>query len=734
MFRRIYTNKTEAIYSYLCRPNKSFMKNIFSKLFIAFLSIALSFNAKANIDTVTVQDFQFTPSNLAICLGDTLRFVWVSGFHDVHITSPVDSTSNDMQQSGDVFEYTPTAAGSYIFQCDYHSMMTGMFTVTAAPAVNFGADITACGSTLLNAGSPGSNYLWSTGSTAQTIIVSSSGTYSVSASNMCGADADTIMVAINPNPVVNLGPDSTQCGGSILLDAGTGAAYLWSTAASTQTISVSSSGNYFVKVTDANGCFGYDTVMAAIQSLPVVNLGSDTAVCAGITLDAGNNPGCTFLWNSGDQTQTIVASSSDTFYVDVTNTCGTVSDTVMVTILPNPVLNVIGPPIICAGDTAILCASGCSSYSWSTGSSSSCVAVVGGNYSVVCTDVNGCTASASVTVTMSVPPTVSVNPTNASCGTCNDGAAAANVSGGSAPYAFLWSTSPAQNTQTATGLMTGNYTVCVTDANGCSACSGVFIGPVCDTLPTPFTGGNRQDGNMFDVQAVNNITVTGFDGNASTGNGNMGVEIYYKAGTHVGSETNAGAWTLIGTDTVIPNAVGMPTPIPIPVNVTIPAGQTYAFYITISTTAAVDNFEYNNGTAFGSPVSQNADLKILEGVGKAYPFGTTYPTTGPPASRVWNGIIHYCVNAVVSVEEEMKAANVKVFPNPMSTNASVQIIGAVDNHIEMSLFDVFGKEVKNFSIDSSSFTFNRNGLSSGIYFYSIKNKSGIIGLGKIIIQ
>ncbi|MCH8318045.1 MAG: hypothetical protein IIA88_06055, partial [Bacteroidetes bacterium] len=107
---------------------------------------------------------------------------------------------------------------------------------------------------------------------------------------------------------------------------------------------------------------------------------------------------------------------------------------------------------------------------------------------------------------------------------------------------------------------------------------------VCDqTISTTFAGGSGEDGNMFNITAINSIEITQFEGNI---NGNGGIQIYYKSGTYQGSEGNSGAWTFINSATVTSSGVGVPTPIPITLNVTIPAGQTYAFYITGDGTGA----------------------------------------------------------------------------------------------------------------------------------------------------
>lgn len=150
------------------------------------------------------------------------------------------------------------------------------------------------------------------------------------------------------------------------------------------------------------------------------------------------------------------------------------------------------------------------------------------------------------------------------------------------------------------------------------------------SLTTLWAENNGQSGVMFDIAATNAVTITSFDMNCDLA-GDW--EIYYRTGTHVGNTTNAGAWTLVGSATGVPNnPVNTATPIPIPVNVTIPAGQTYAFYVTYS---AGTGMNYTNGTVVGNVYSSDANISIMEGTGKAYPFGTDY------APRIPNMNVYY---------------------------------------------------------------------------------------------
>ncbi|WP_052592332.1 T9SS type A sorting domain-containing protein [Aureispira sp. CCB-QB1] len=172
-----------------------------------------------------------------------------------------------------------------------------------------------------------------------------------------------------------------------------------------------------------------------------------------------------------------------------------------------------------------------------------------------------------------------------------------------------------------------------------------------NNLVAPYNSNNGQRGCMFDLTAANTVTINSFDANLYAGT-TANYEIYYRAGTHVGSENNAGAWTLLGGATGI-TSVGnnLPTSLPIPVGVTIPAGQTYSFYITNDFGGGTS---YTDGTAVGNFLASDANLTIYEGVGKSYPFGLTF------AVRNFNGTIHYSTGGgSCSSPRTLVTANVK---------------------------------------------------------------------------
>ncbi len=151
--------------------------------------------------------------------------------------------------------------------------------------------IESCGQIILDAGCNDYNcYAWSTGASGvQTIQVNTSGTYTVEVGYDLDGDGicdftylKEFSVTIFPNPIVNLGPDQQFCdGATTVLDAGVGQdLYLWGDGETTQTINVSISGSYSVTVTDNNGCTATDDVIITIfQGIDLSDI-SATETCS----------------------------------------------------------------------------------------------------------------------------------------------------------------------------------------------------------------------------------------------------------------------------------------------------------------------------------------------------------------------------------------------------------------------------------------------------------------------
>ncbi|MEZ5014082.1 MAG: T9SS type A sorting domain-containing protein [Chitinophagales bacterium] len=182
-----------------------------------------------------------------------------------------------------------TASGDYsatVFTAAGCSAVTSSISVTVEICteltISADGDTEFCaGGSVLLTSSEATGNLWSTGETTQSILVSSSGTYSC---ENAGNTSNSIEVIVHPNPdaTVTAGGDLTFCdGGSVTLSAPAGYdGYAWNTGATTSEIIVTTSGDYSVEVTDGMCSTLSDNTHVTVNSIPVISISSDaTAIC-----------------------------------------------------------------------------------------------------------------------------------------------------------------------------------------------------------------------------------------------------------------------------------------------------------------------------------------------------------------------------------------------------------------------------------------------------------------------
>jgi hypothetical protein len=382
-------------------------------------------------------------------------YLWSTG-----ATTPTISVGTTGTYSVEVFQGSCSVTDAILVQ------------VNPVPVFDLGNDQVLCAgeSTVLDATSAGSTYLWSTGATTPTITVSTTGTYSVTATLNGCTITDDVVVTVLSTAAVNLGPDATLCQGEQrVLDATiAGATYLWSTGATTPTISVGTTGTYSVEVFQGS-CSVTDAILVQVNPVPVFDLGSDQVLCAGesTVLDA-TSAGSTYLWSTGVTTPTITVSTTGNYSVTATLNGCTTTDDVVVTVLTPSVLD-LGPDIsICAGTAVELDATlPGATYLWNTGETSPSVEVgSNGTYWVTVSQAS-CSISDTVVVTVNDPGTLDLGPDVTLC----DGEAI--VLDASLPGAsYIWEDGSTQATITVS--LAGNYSVTAT-VDGCSVSDEVAV-------------------------------------------------------------------------------------------------------------------------------------------------------------------------------------------------------------------------------------------------------------------
>lgn len=330
---------------------------------------------------------------------------------------------------------------------------------------------------LLDAGFPGSSYEWNTNATTQTITVDQPGPYTVTITDSQACQAiKTFHTTFNPLPVVDLGPDLAICGQTNhVLDAGNaGNNILWSTGATTSQITVNTTGTYGVTVTTPQGCQATDAVQISLNPAPLDML-QDVTVCeeSQPTLNAGN-PGSTYLWNTGETTQSINPSATGTYSVAVT-TPQNCTETFDAEVILMPRVSVTlgedqehceGTPVQLNAGTAPL------NYSWNTGQTTAVLDVdTSGIYIAMVT--NGyCTDSDTVLVVFHPAPVNNLNDITA----CIAQPITFDAANPGATYAW----SNGESSQAITVTMSGQYDVTITNAFGCEAtfdATATFVAP-----------------------------------------------------------------------------------------------------------------------------------------------------------------------------------------------------------------------------------------------------------------
>ena len=313
-----------------------------------------------------------------------------------------------------------TVSGTYSVQVTNAQNCTAIFdasvTISDPPVVNLGDDRAICtgSSTILTNVGILTEQIWSTGATSASLEVSSAGVYWLEASSGACVVRDSVIVSLLELPTDML-TDITQCldDPAVPVAGGPENNYVWSTGATTPSITVSTGGTYTVQVTGPNGCTATHDVVVTLTAPPVLELGPDTVLCNGqvLQLDAGN-PGASHLWNTGAATRRLDVSTSGTYSVTVDNGCVR-NDAITIQFNPSPARSAANEFHTCLDDEpkyVILDAGNAgSNYLWSTGATSQVImAGAYGNYYVQITNQYNCTVRDSAQVIEFCPATIFV--------------------------------------------------------------------------------------------------------------------------------------------------------------------------------------------------------------------------------------------------------------------------------------------------------------------------------------
>lgn len=507
-------------------------------------------------------------------------------------------------------------------------------------------------------------------------------------------------------PTISAGSSTTFCtGGSVVLTSSSATGNMWSTGATTQSITVSSAGNYSVTVTQA-GCSATSTMTTvtvnAIPSAPTISAGSATTFCAGGSVVLTSTAGSGNTWSNAANTQSITVSTSGTFTVTQTmNGCTSpASNSITVTVNPLPSIasGTVTNPSTCNGtDGSIqISGSGTGNLTWTGTASGSMMGVTlpttvsglgAGSYAF--TFDNGCTSNA-VNASLSDPgvstPTISADGPLTIC-VGEDVVLTSSSASGNA-----WSTT--ETTQSITVTTSGTYSVTVTQA-GCTATSSTVTVVVNSSAPTPpvlTTSGSLTFCQGGSVDLTSDQT----SGNTwSTGAQTQSITV-----------TTAGDYYVtIGTG----NCVASSDTVTVVVNPN-PTVTLGAFNDMCNTASS---FNLNGGSPAGGSYTVNGSAATSFDPSSAnigtntivYTFTDGNNCSGSATQTI-------TVNDCSSVDENGKTA-ITLYPNPASN--VIYIKGLLDNNVKVvKLYDQSGRLVTTMKGDFEK-GISVVGLSNGLY-------------------
>lgn len=473
--------------------------------------------AAIEIKTVNINQSGFT-----ICPGDTINLsatvvgnfsstTWTGGngsFSSIHgLTTSYYSNSTDNVNFYIYFEGQTTCG------LVKDSVLVQMGNNSSSVSITSPSTVLCSGDSILLTANGTGNYLWNTGSTANSIYVNIADTYSVTSTSACGSSSANILITMIPQiNVVITEPDTVSIcpGSSTTLHATGSAPFSWNTSETTNSIVTSTAGLYYVSV--SNSCFTvYDSVQVITTPLLSVSIiEPNTTICQGDSITLHVNGASSYLWNNGEITNSITVDTSGTYSVSATGTCPSNTASVTINVMPQISINIIegNTVTLCAGNTLVLHATtGLANYVWNTtGTNDSITISTAGTYSVSASNGVCPTVSDTITVTGEILPSALISGDS---NLCIGSSLLLNATG---TGSFSWSTG---STGTST-IITSAQQVILTSSSCNSSVSDTIIITEKDCsiltdilIPNVFTPNKDNSNDKFIIIGTNIKTISG---------------------------------------------------------------------------------------------------------------------------------------------------------------------------------------------------------------------------------
>ena len=549
--------------------------------------------------------------------------------------------------------------------------------------------------------------------------------------------------------------------------------YTWSVGGPGSVNSNLPSSSYFVTVTDAAGCTATNSQTLQIpNAISVGTFVDNNVTCHGgadgaaTAFGSGGQSPFTYAWGSGATTDGVTGLNAGNHGVTVTDALGCTESSIVTISEPGTPMDAsvsIDNTIDCFGDgdggasASPTGNNGPATYLWSNAATTASISSLsGGTYTCTVTDSLGCTAIDSAIIVEPTMLTANASGTNITCVGQNDGTATLNQTGGTTPYAFIWS--DGQTIETAVGLAPGIYSGTVTDANGCVASDATVNSDVLCSDPGGLNVKNVQPnegtGTWFGVCGVTTYMITYWEAsnpagkqivfsyNSKTQKKLIGLSPNTKYKFHVRSWCGvSGSWSdasVIKKFTTTINPCNMHTGLS-------------------TSPVRVDEARMN-----WTPEANSTKIKLrwrVQGTSTwteldLAPTSTKYWATGLTAGTGYEWQIeNFCTYGVnigtgftaiqqfttpVSKMEDTFAAvqedeMFKLFPNPNNGQFSI-VTPSSENAVDVIVTDANGKVIRMVqAIGGETTPINMDGVSSGVYFLNAKGETLNIHK-KVIVQ
>lgn len=630
-----------------------------------------------------------------------------------------------------------TAAGTYsvrVTSSSGVSVMSSPVVITNAgtgtvPVITASGPTTFCpGGSVVLTSSSAPSYLWSNGATTQSITVTDPGTYTVTSGGTCGGTSLPVTVSTSGSgsvPLITASGPTTFCpGGSVVLTSSSAPSFLWSNGETTQSITVSVTGTFFV--TTGGTCGGTSAAIDVSDGgtgiPPVITASGPTTFCPGGSVDLTSTSAPSYLWSNGATTQTITVSASGSFTVTTGGTCGGTSAPITVSDAGTggiPVINASGPKSFCAGESVTLSTASAPSYLWSNGETTQSITVTtSGNYTVTTGGSCGGT-SLPTTVSVLAAPAVPVITVNGSLNLCQ-GTILTLTS--SQANGYLWSNG--STTRSIAVSAAGSYSVTAYSGSNCSASSSAKVVTI---LPAPAKPVITANSSTTLTTSHTSVILTSSTASAyqwTTGSSNRSITVTNQ-GTYRVTVTGSNGCKATSNDvTVTANGCTPPAVPTVTVNgsAVITSGQSVTL-----TSSGTGGWLWSNGATTKTITVSTAGVYTVRNYSKGYCYATSMPVT----------ITVLQARMAETATEPEREIEVNIFPNPVSEKLNVVFNSSEEKRISVKMLDITGREIYSNEIlattGENKVEIDVTGMPKGIYMAYVVGEN-LKEVKKVIVE